>query len=303
MRGPATDDGGRITRATMGITGARARYSSATLTVQVTVPGPLVRGTLQMRKSVDKLLPAEVDVLRSAFSQAMALEDNRGFWYFAGWHGEPFNWCEHHTKLFLPWHRAYLYYFELALQALVPGVMLPWWDWTTSSDLPAAYEANPGGQPNPLLVNEVRIYRSGKTQPAPPRAPGQNPGVPPLPYKDRWDAAMRQTSFSAFQSAIEEIHDDIHVWVGGIMQDIQTAAYDPLFFAHHVMIDRAWRLWQHQNPGALPDSSLLDIGLRPNGMTVRQTLDVTQLGYEYAGTMTQVPGTVALPGTPGVTGM
>ena len=49
----------------------------------------------------------------------MRLQDDRGFWYFAGWHGVPFNWCEHHTELFLPWHRAYLYYFELALHEQV----------------------------------------------------------------------------------------------------------------------------------------------------------------------------------------
>lgn len=248
-------------------------------------------GTLQLRKSVDKLSSAELDVLRQAFAQAMALQDDRGFWYFAGWHGEPFNWCEHHTDLFLPWHRAYLYYFELALQALVPGVTLPWWDWTTSSDVPSAYQAEPGGQTNPLLVDKVMIYRSGQTQQAPPRTPGESQGVPALPYNTRWGAAMKETSFAAFQAAIEKIHDDVHVWVGGIMQDIQLAAYDPLFFAHHVMIDRAWRIWQHQHPGALPDPSLLDVGLRPNGMTVRLTLDVTHLGYEYAGTAGQVPGT------------
>ena len=33
--------------------------------------------------------------------------------------------------LFLPWHRAYLYFFELALQDQDPAhaVTLPWWDW------------------------------------------------------------------------------------------------------------------------------------------------------------------------------
>ena len=57
-----------------------------------------------------------------------------------------------------------------------------------------------------------------------------------------------------------------------IMQDIQWAAYDPLFFAHHVMIDRAWRLWQHQNPGAVPDANQLSVGLRPNGFRTESVL-------------------------------
>ena len=31
---------------------------------------------------------------------------------------------------FLSWHRYFLYRLELDLQAKVPGVMIPYWDWT-----------------------------------------------------------------------------------------------------------------------------------------------------------------------------
>jgi tyrosinase len=260
------------------------------MALQVTVPAPPVRGTVALRRSVAKLTAAELADLRKAFAGAMQLSDERGFSYFAGWHGEPFNWCEHHTHLFLPWHRQYLYYFELALQAIVPGVTLPWWDWTKSDAIPAAYLEDPAVPDNPLLVREVSVYRSGRSQSAPPRTPGQNRQAPPLPYLGRYERALQAPTFEAFQTAIESVHDDVHVWVGGIMQDIQWAAYDPLFFAHHVMIDRAWRIWQHRHPGALPNAHLLNTGLRPNGMTVQQTLDVTHLGYEYAGTAAEVPG-------------
>ena len=255
------------------------------------VPTTVVaRATLHHRRSAGKLTPRQLADLRQAFRAVMALEDDRGFWYFAGWHGVPFNWCEHHTELFLPWHRAYLYYFELALHAQVPGVSLPWWDWTTANRIPAAYAAKTAdGRQNPLFVRKVHVYRSASSQAAPARAPGAAP-VPPLPYKQRWDHAMRATSFGEFQDRIEKLHDDVHVWVGGIMGDITWAAYDPLFYAHHVMIDRAWRIWQHRNPGAQPRQGLLDVALRPNGMTVRQTLDVKQLGYDYAGTASHAAG-------------
>jgi tyrosinase len=251
-----------------------------------------VRATLHHRRSVAKMTASQLADLRQAFRATMALDDDRGFWYHAGWHGEPFNWCEHHTDLFLPWHRAYLHYFELALQAQVPGVSLPWWDWTTMRTLPSAYtDAQAAGEDNPLLVRRVRVYRSKRDQPTPPRAPGATPGVPPLPYKSRWTHAMAATSFGELQQRLEAIHDDIHVWVGGIMQDITWAAYDPIFYAHHVMVDRAWRIWQHRNPGALPRHDLLDVALRPNRMTVRQTLDVKQLGYDYAGSASHAAGT------------
>jgi tyrosinase len=258
------------------------------MTTQVHTAGAQTLATLHHRRTVAKLTAAQLADLRKAYAATMALDDDRGFWYFAGWHGEPFNWCEHHTDLFLPWHRAYLHYFELALQAQVPGVSLPWWDWTTSATLPPAYADEHAD--NPLFVRKVRVYRSGRDQAAPPRAPGAA-DVRPLPYKARWDQAMKATSFGEFQSRIEAIHDDVHVWVGGIMRDIEWAAYDPLFFAHHTMIDRAWRIWQHRHPGALPRQELLDTALRPNGMKVRDVLDVKQLGYDYAGSASHVKGT------------
>jgi tyrosinase len=101
---------------------------------------------------------------------------------------------------------------------------------------------------------------------------------------------MEAKSFAVFQGRIEEIHDNLHGWVGGIMGDRRWAAYDPLFYAHHAMVDRAWRIWQSHHPGALPRQDLLDRALRPNGITVRQVLYVRRLGYDYAGTAAHAPG-------------
>jgi tyrosinase len=66
------------------------------------------------------------------------------------------------------------------------------------------------------------------------------------------------------------------------MGDIATAAYDPLCWAHHSMIDRLWYLWQLRHPGAGVPAGLLDRALAPFPMTVRDTLHVSQLGYDYA---------------------
>lgn len=269
------------------------------MTTQVASRSTPLVATLHHRKNIDKLRPGQLADLRRAFKEAMELSDQRGYWYFAGWHGQPFGWCEHHTSLFLPWHRAYLYYLELALQERVPGVTLPWWDWTASDRLPDAYVEDPAeGEPNPLAGKEYQIYGSSQVRQAPPRAPGaaartSPPQVPNLPYKAQWDFAMEATSFNEFQARIEAIHDNVHVWVGGIMRNISLAAYDPLFYAHHVMVDRAWRLWQHRNPGATPSRSILETSLRPNGMKVWETLHVKRLGYEYAGTTSHVLGNVA----------
>jgi tyrosinase len=96
------------------------------------------RPGLKVRKNIDSLTAQELANFRRAVKQALALTDKRGFDYFAGWHGVPLGWCQHHDPLFLPWHRAYLYWLELALQSQVPGVTLQWWDWSKASAIPSA---------------------------------------------------------------------------------------------------------------------------------------------------------------------
>lgn len=42
----------------------------------------------------------------------------------------------HSGPIFLPWHREFLRRFEKDLQRIVPGVTLPYWDWTEDSSRP-----------------------------------------------------------------------------------------------------------------------------------------------------------------------
>jgi tyrosinase len=247
--------------------------------------------TLALRPSVTKLSPEELATFRSAIAKALALEDERGYEYFANWHGVIFQLCTHHEPLFLPWHRAYLYYFELALRALEPTVTLPWWDWTASADLPSAYSnaVDPAGNENVLLKAPIRPW--GPAREAPPetnREVGAS-GVSGPPYDLTY--ALAATSYTDFNQRLWEVHDTVHIWVGGTMSDPAWAAYDPLFWAHHCMVDRVWRIWQHSNPGGNPQANLLGTPLEPKGMPVSKTLEVKGLGYDYAGTASSVPGT------------
>lgn len=72
---------------------------------------------LKVRKNIESLSAQEFTDFRRAVKQAIALNDKRGFDYFAGWHGVPLGWCHYHDPAFLSWHRAYLYWLELALQS------------------------------------------------------------------------------------------------------------------------------------------------------------------------------------------
>jgi tyrosinase len=250
---------------------------------------------LKIRKNINALSAQELTDLRRAIKQSMALNDKRGYEYFAGWHGVTLGWCQHHDALFLPWHRAYLYWLELALQSQVPGVTLPWWDWANAADIPGPYTvAQADGEENILAQAPITVFNAAHQSGWPTetsRAPGEVPQSPAPPYQQEWANAMKADNYADFSQRIWGIHDTVHVWVGGTMGQLDWAAYDPLFFAHHANIDRAWRIWQAAHPGANPPSDILSTSLQTDpAMTVQATLDVTRLGYEYAGTQSTVPG-------------
>lgn len=280
--------------------------------------------SVKLRKSVATLTATELASLRAAFTAVMGISDERGYQHFAGIHGLPLpGYCVHNDAagvlgnlqvgpLFLPWHRAYLYFFEQALQDQDAGVTLPWWDWTTGpgrpSVIPDAYASQTvNGQENPLHQGPIAaipdaqwegdrgarraLLASTGVDPGPLpavtfRQPGELASAPEtLPTATDVQNALNASNFVDFSQQIEQIHNSVHVWVGGTMSEIPVAAYDPLFYAHHTMIDRLWWLWQLRNPGAHPPTPYLTSALPPfagPAAVVGGTLDANSLGYEYS---------------------
>lgn len=259
-----------------------------------------------VRKSIATLGAAELTDFRDAFAAVYDLHDDRGWAYHAGLHGLPLpGYCQHGTLQFLPWHRAYLYFFELALtdalrrargdQALT--VSLPWWDWTSAAahadGLPAGYLADPGGGSNPLVAGPVTLSDDylelirenlpGAITDGQDPVTVRDPDVPDeLPRTGTVARALRATTFSEFSALAESIHNGVHGWVGGAMSVVPIASYDPVFWAHHAMIDRLWYLWQISPHGTSPGADLLGQVLAPWPVTVSKVLDISTLGYEYA---------------------
>jgi hypothetical protein len=114
---------------------------------------PSTARALRHRKNVEHLTPGQLKTLRDSFAAVKAIADDRGYAHWAGIHGLPLPmYCTHGTRLFLAWHRAYLYFFELALRDQTPAAALIWWDWTSiishTNGLPAAFKpARVSGQP------------------------------------------------------------------------------------------------------------------------------------------------------------
>jgi tyrosinase len=245
----------------------------------------MANGTIVIRPSAEH---ANTTALEDAYEKMQALSDsdNRGWIYWAEFHGFNRYECWHHARqgndnftydLFLPWHRAYLLFVDNAARDQNADAILPWWDWTSAAShadgLPAAYRT--GG-----AALETGPMPAIDGQPA--RRTSRNTSDPSgLPTQADVDALLDLTDFRDFSNQLQDIHDGIHGWVGGDMGSIAVSAFDPVFWAHHCMIDRVWYLWQLKYGVNTIPPEYLDKALFP-GYTVQQVLDVRALGYDYA---------------------
>jgi tyrosinase len=232
---------------------------------------------------------ANVAALEDAYQKMQALSDsdNRSWIYWAEYHGFNRYDCWHHARhggsspfaydLFLPWHRAYLTFFDNATRDQNADAILPWWDWTSDAShhngLPDAYSSGgPALESGPMPAVNGQAARRTARNPSPPDA---------LPSQADVDGVLALTDFRDFSNQLQDIHDGVHGWVGGDMGVIATSAFDPIFWAHHAMIDRIWYLWQQQHGINTIPADYLGKALFP-GYTVQQVLDLRALGYDYA---------------------
>jgi len=201
--------------------------------------------------------------------------------------------CEHGTEPFLTWHRMYLWYFERVLQEAAgdPALRLPFWDYATDPNLPAAYRAmtyvNESGTtvPNPLRVEA--------------RQPGLNAGTASLsPSVRTASGAMPSTSYVPFNTTLQQTpHGSVHCAMvtgscpNGLMGSVPVSALDPIFYAHHTNIDRLYECWLKVNETARLPSNATHLNTQftfvdADGSTplrrVSDMLRLSQLGYSYA---------------------
>src|SRR5439155_17787428 len=103
---------------------------------------------IRKRKDVSKLNSNSPEILALQMAvtamKALAAPDGRNWLAQAKIHGTPggdFGLCQHGNWFFLPWHRAYLYYFEEIVRELSRNedFALPYWDWSKDHSLPALF--------------------------------------------------------------------------------------------------------------------------------------------------------------------
>lgn len=162
------------------------------------------------------------------------------------------DFCPHGNWYFLPWHRAYLYYFESIVRELsgYQDFALPYWNWTCGPRIPAPFFEIPE------LVDSTR--RAGPSDTVPSSIAGENVLRSILGIADFETFGSSQSTELRERVAYGELegapHNSIHGWVGGNMGSVPIAARDPIFWCHHNMIERCWWDWNitqgKPNPGS-----------------------------------------------------
>lgn len=150
---------------------------------------------------------------------------------------------------FLSWHRYFLFDFEKKLQSYVPGVMLPYWDWTDPASIMTATFLGPNGTTNSEVRSGYFARNApgtpGNVTPAPPWWPATLTGwnmpaafgsvftgalrrsisnTSGLPSVSDLQDALTKTDYRNFTWAVEsgtgvgsgnQMHNGMHGWIGG----------------------------------------------------------------------------------------
>lgn len=149
------------------------------------------------------------------------------------------DFCPHGNWYFLPWHRAYLWFFEEICRELTgePDFALPYWNWQADRAIPGP-------------------FWSGNLLHAPRSATATSMASSAYVGQSVMEDILALTNFEQFASyastalsgsggygALEATpHNNIHGFVGGTMSSY-SSPLDPVFWCHHNMIDCVWAHW------------------------------------------------------------
>ncbi|MEL7297533.1 MAG: tyrosinase family protein [Pseudomonadota bacterium] len=170
--------------------------------------------------------------------KALPSTDPRNWTAISRIHGtadETAGFCEHASTHFLSWHRAYLYFLERIIRKLTgeSDWALPYWNWNQ----------NPRMHP---------AFRSASSTLDHPRDETDMTGLTAF-QNVRMNAIMGEPNFFEFSSQLEGTpHNMVHSTIGRDMV-LGSAPIDPIFWAHHSMVDYCWAKWnielENSSPG------------------------------------------------------
>jgi tyrosinase len=204
-----------------------------------------------------------------------------------------FDHCPHSNWWFLPWHRAYLYYFELACRFITQDAVfcVPYWDWSQDSRLPGPF----WGRGNELFDDTRTITGDDFVDTEEGEYLGQRAinNILSGTWVDCYSGATAgddQRDPTPGASLLESAHNRVHSKISGDM-DSFVSPRDPIFWLHHANIDRLWASWMQQNREQMPDSNIwaghmLQMfydaqAARPVAVLTRDTANAVKYGAVY----------------------
>ena len=230
----------------------------------------------------------EVDADIATYQQGVTLMKNlpvgdpRSWNNQAGIHGTVnggFKWCQHssfgsYNDHFFDWHRAFLLNFERIIQKLTGNAKfgLPYWNWNQNPDIHPAF-LDPSSS---LFLARTRTTMTGEPTGAVTTA--------------TLDPFFTDTNLFTFSHQIEGTpHNTVHGYIDNTMAT-GGSALDPIFWAHHCMVDYCWAKWNfelgHNNPNdpnwtGTDDQHFVDADGNPTSSTAGITTIMPLLSYQY----------------------
>jgi tyrosinase len=203
------------------------------------------------RRNLANLAPTDpiLQTYRTAITQMQALPSS-----------DPFNWtsqanihanhCPHGNWWFFPWHTAYLVFFERACRQVTGDqtFALPYWNWTTTNTAPSIFYNSdalhdPTEGSNPVTISQEFVGHSVLE------------GILSETNFELFGSgqATAQRQFSAYGGIEATPHNNVHSSFPGDMAYINLSAQDPIFWAHHAMVDYCWIDWQFARGNSNPN--------------------------------------------------
>lgn len=264
---------------------------------------PISEAATFTRKDINSLKPdsPEVKALIAGVKamKAMGSADPRNWIVQADIHNA---YCPHGNWFFLPWHRAYVYFFEAVCREASgdKNFALPYWNWTSDPTVPALFwdkssplyhakrYVKPSDKADSSMVGKATIERILKIKSF------STFGGP---------ETATQKEFKAFGELEGAPHNHVHIFTGGCnsttrpcpeadmgdMGRVPLAPRDPIFWLHHCNIDRLWESWNQCYPN-ISDKKWLNFDLdrfydvsqkKQRSIKVSSLLSSAGLGYGY----------------------
>ncbi|KAI3457551.1 hypothetical protein Pfo_014214 [Paulownia fortunei] len=222
----------------------------------------------------------------------------------------------HNSWLFYPWHRWYLYFYERILGKLIddPTFGLPIWNWD-----------HPDGMviPDMFVKKDSPLFDARRNQDhLPPAIADLNYAAQPTTDSSKIIPNNLTEMYSEMVRNVSKLedfygakyvtgtspdpgpgtvergsHTALHVWVGQAtpsgedMGNFYSAGREPLFFSHHVNVDRLWSIWRGlrgKKPKDFTESDWLNSNFLfydENAQLVRvkvgDTLENEKMGYTF----------------------